>query len=412
MAKADSAPAISDDLIDEILKNYKTPEDLIGKDGILKNLTKRLVERAMSGELTHHLGYEKHDGQSKKTDNSRNGTSSKTLRSDHGDIQVNVPRDRLGEFDPVIIKKHQRHFPGFDDKIISMYSRGMTSRDIKDHLFEIYGTEVSPDLISTVTESVMEEVKEWQKRPLSSVYPIIYLDALMFKVREDNRVINKAGYLVMGIDLDGNKDVLGIWIQQTEGAKFWMKILDELKARGVEDIFIACIDGLKGFPEAIEAVFPDADIQLCIVHMVRNSLKFVPWKERKAVASDLRKIYQSVNDKDASAALEEFAAKWDKKFPSISKSWRNNWDRLTTFFSYPSEIRKVIYTTNAIESINMSLRKVMKNRASFPDDDSALKLIYLVLKNLKKKWTMSLRDWKMAYNQFVVMFGERVPENH
>ncbi len=412
MAKAETAPLIRDEILDELLKNYTSPEDLTGKDGILKNLTKRLVERAMSAELTHHLGYEKHDTSSKKTGNARNGSSSKTLRSDHGDLSIDVPRDRLGEFEPTVVKKHQRHFSGFDDKIMSMYSRGMTVRDIQMHLFEIYGTEVSPDLISTVTASVMEEVKEWQKRPLSSVYPIIYLDALMLKVRDDNRVINKAGYLIMGIDLDGNKDVLGIWIQQTEGAKFWMKILDELKARGVEDVFIACIDGLKGFPEAIEAVFPKADIQLCIVHMVRNSLKFVPWKERKAVASDLRKIYQAVNIEDAKSYLEEFAAKWDKKYPSISKSWRNNWDRLTTFFSYPAEIRKIIYTTNAIESTNMSLRKVMKNKASFPDDDSALKLIYLVLKNLKKKWTMSVRDWKMAYNQFVVMFGERIPENH
>jgi len=412
MAKTDSVPAIRDEILDELLKNYNTPEDLTGKDGILKTLTKRLIERALSGELTYHLGYEKHDNRPTQSDNARNGKSSKKLRSEQGELTIDIPRDRLGEFEPTIVKKHQRHFSGFDDKIISMYSRGMTTRDIQGHLLEIYGTEVSPDFISTVTASVMEEVREWQKRPLSRVYPIIYLDALMLKIRDDNRVMNKAGYLIIGIDLDGNKDVLGIWIQQTEGAKFWMKILDELKARGVEDIFIACIDGLKGFPEAIEAVFPKVDIQLCIVHMVRNSLKFVSWKERKAVASDLRKIYQSVNIGDASCALEEFAVKWDKKFPTISKSWRNNWQRLTTFFSYPSEIRKVIYTTNAIESLNMTLRKNIKTRASFPNDDAVVKLLYLGLKNLKKKWTMALREWKNAYNQFVVMFGERIPENH
>jgi putative transposase len=399
------------ELIDELLKGYKSPEDLIGKDGILKALTKSLVERALAGELTHHLGYEKHDVTTKKTVNSRNGSSPKTLKSDQGDITVEIPRDRTGEFEPILVKKHQRRFSGFDDKIISMYSRGMTARDIQSHLKEMYGTEVSPEFISTITDSVMEEVREWQNRPLSRVYPILYLDALMLKIRDDGRVGNKAVFLAIGIDMDGQKEVLGIWVEQTEGAKFWLKILNELKGRGVEDVFVACVDGLKGFPDAIETVFPKADIQLCIVHMVRNSLKFVPWKERKAVAADLRRIYQAQNAEEAQECLNDFSGKWDARYATISKSWRANWSRVIPFFSYPAEIRKIIYTTNAIESLNMTLKKVIKNRASFPNDDAAVKLLYLALRNQKKKWTMPVRDWKAAYNQFAIMFEERMPES-
>lgn len=402
---------IRTELLDELLKDYKTPEDLTGKNGLLKTLTKHLMERALAGELTHHLGYDRYDGEGKKTANSRNGSTPKTLKSDQGDIQVNIPRDRDGDFEPTLIKKHQRRFAGFDDKIISMYSRGMTVRDIQGHLKDMYGTEVSPEFISAVTDAVMDEVREWQNRPLARIYPIIYLDALVLKVRDDGRITNKAAYLAIGIDLDGGKEVLGIWLEQTEGAKFWLKILDELKTRGVEDIFVACVDGLKGFPDAIETVFPKADIQLCIVHMVRNSLKFVPWKERKAVATDLKKIYQSRTAEDAQVSLDEFSQRWDARYPTISKSWRTHWARLIPFFSYPAEIRKIIYTTNAIESMNMTLKKVIKNRASFPNDDAAVKLLYLALKNLKKKWTMPVRDWKVAYNQFVIMFGERVPES-
>jgi putative transposase len=412
MATQGSAPQIRDELLDELLKDYKTPEDLTGKNGLLKHLTARLVERALNGELTHHLGYERYDGKGKKTDNSRNGASPKTLKSDLGDITIEVPRDRDGDFEPTLVKKHQRRFTGFDDKIVSMYSRGMTVRDIQGHLKDMYGTEVSPEFISSVTDAVMEEVREWQNRPLSRVYPIMYLDALILKVRDGGRIINKAAYLAIGIDLDGGKEVLGIWLEQNEGAKFWLKILDELKTRGVEDVFIACVDGLKGFPDAIETVFPKADIQLCIVHMVRNSLKFVPWKERKAVATDLRKIYQALTADEAQAHLEEFAVRWDARYPTIAKSWRTNWSRLTPFFAYPAEIRKIIYTTNAIESMNMTLKKVIKNRASFPTDDAAVKLLYLALRNLKKKWTMPVRDWKVAYNQFVIMFGERVTETN
>ena len=400
--------AIRDELLEELLQEYKNPEDLFGKDGIIKELTKRLLEKAMEGELTHQLGYAKHCPTGKNTGNSRNGTSPKTLKGDLGEIPINVPRDRNGEFDPQIIKKNQTRFDGFDEKIISLYARGMTTRDIQGHLKELYGVEVSPDLISTVTDSVMQEVAEWQSRPLAEVYPILYLDATIVKVRSEGRVINKSAYLAVGITRDGNKDVLGIWLEQTEGAKFWLKVMTELKNRGVKDIFIACVDGLKGFPEAIEATFPHAEVQLCIVHMVRNSLRFIPWKERKQVAADLKTIYRATTEEQAQQHLAAFAAKWDAKYPTIAKSWKANWQRLIPFFAYPEEIRTIIYTTNAIESLNNSLKKTIKNRASFPTDEAALKLLYLSLKNIMKKWTMPVRNWGMALNQFAILYENRL----
>jgi len=401
--------AIRDELIEELLKEYKNPQDLVGKDGIIKELTKRLVEKAMEGELTHQLGYSKHSPRGNNTGNSRNGTSSKTLKGELGEIPINVPRDRNGEYDPQIIKKHQTRFDGFDEKILSLYSRGMTTRDIQAHLKELYGVDVSPDLISTVTDSVIQEVTEWQSRPLAEVYPILYLDATIVKVRTEGRVINKSAYLAVGITLDGTKDVLGIWLEQTEGAKFWLKVMTELKNRGVRDIFIACVDGLKGFPDAIEATFPHAEVQLCIVHMVRNSLRFIPWKERKQVAADLKTIYHAATEEQAQKNLSAFAAKWDAKYPTIAKSWKANWSHLIPFFAYPQEIRKIIYTTNAIESLNNTLKKTIKNRASFPTDEAALKLLYLSLKNIMKKWTMPVRDWATALNQFAVLYEDRLP---
>jgi putative transposase len=401
--------AIRTELIDELLKDYKKPEDMLGENGLLKQLTRALVERALNAELTHHLGYEKHSAEGKNSGNSRNGTTPKKLKSDLGELPIEVPRDRLGDFEPQIVKKGQRRFTGFDDKILSMYARGMTTRDIQSHLLEIYQVEVSPELISSVTTEVMEEVKEWQNRALEDVYPIVYLDAIIVKIRDEGHVVNKAAYLAIGVRLDGTKDVLGIWLEKEEGAKFWLKVITELQNRGLKDILIACIDGLKGFPDAIESVFPKTQIQLCIVHMVRNSLKFVSWKDRKKVVSDLKTIYQASTEEQAQSALAEFEQKWDSRYPMIAKSWRTNWTHLRTFFGYPPEIRKVIYTTNAIESLNNGLRKVTKNRGSFPTDDAAIKLLYLALKNIMKKWTMPVQNWATAINQFSIIFEGRIP---
>ena len=401
---------IREEILEELLKDYRNPQDLLGKEGLLKELTKRLLEKAMDSELTHHLGYEKYSPAGKKSGNSRNGKSSKRIKGNFGEIPIEVPRDRKGDFNPQIIPKHQTRFDGFDDKIISMYARGMTTRDIQDHLQEIYGVEISADLVSTVTDAVLADVKEWQSRPLDEVYPVLYLDATLVKVRSEGRVINKSAYLAIGIKIDGLKDVLGIWLEQNEGAKFWLKIMMELKNRGVRDIFIACVDGLKGFPEAIEATFPQAEVQLCIVHMIRGSLRFVSWKDRKAVTGDLKTIYQAATEEQAQANLERFAQKWDGRYPTISRSWRANWQRIIPFFAYPEEIRRIIYTTNAIESLNNTLKKTIKNRASFPNDEAAIKLLYLALKNIQKKWTMPARFWGKALNQFAILYGNRMPQ--
>lgn len=400
---------IDNELIDDLLKDYKKPEDLIGENGLLKQLTKRLLERAMAAELTEHVGYEKHDPVGNNSGNSRNGKSGKTLKGSFGRMPLEVPRDRNGTFEPQIIEKHQTRFTGFDDNIISLYSRGLTTREIQEHLEEIYHVEVSPALISNVTEEVMDEVRAWQNRQLEAVYPIMYLDAIQFKVRDGGHIKNKAVYLAIGIKLDGLKEVLGLWIAQTEGAKFWLQVVTELKNRGVKDIFIACVDGLKGFPEAIESVFPQTEIQLCIVHLVRHSLNYVSWKQRREVAADLKLIYTSASDVQAEQRLNDFAAKWDEKFPLIAKSWRTNWPRVIPFFAHPPEIRKIIYTTNAIESLNMSLRKVTKTRASFPNDEAAAKLLYLALRNISKKWTMAVYDWQAALNRFAIIYEGRWP---
>jgi len=400
---------IDTELIDNLLKDYKKPEDLIGENGLLKQLTKQLLERAMAAELTEHVGYEKHDPAGRNSGNSRNGASAKTLKGNFGTVPIEVPRDRNGTFEPQIIEKHQTRFTGFDDKIISLYARGLSTREIQQHLEEIYQVEVSPALISSVTDEVIDEVKAWQNRPLEELYPIVYLDALQFKVRDGAHVRNKAIYVAIGVKLNGLKEVLGLWVAQTEGAKFWLQVMTELKNRGVQDIFIACVDGLKGFPEAIETVFPETEVQLCIVHLVRYSLNFVGWKQRKEVARDLKAIYTAATEADAEQRLAEFAAKWDAKFPTIAKSWRNNWARVIPFFAHPPDIRKVIYTTNAIESLNMSLRKVTKARSSFPNDEAVLKLLYLALRNIAKKWTMPVQSWKAALNRFAIVYENRMP---
>lgn len=386
-----------------------TTEEITGPDGLIKTFIKRVVEQAMNAEMTNHLGYEKHKTVPDKTYNSRNGTSPKTVKTEIGDVDINVPRDRNSAFEPQIVKKHQRRFEGFDDKIISMYARGMTTRDIQGHLMDIYGVEVSPDLISDVTNSIIDDVREWQNRPLDNVYPVVFLDAIVVKGRTDGKVINKSVYTAIGINMQGNKEVLGLWISETEGAKFWLGIITELSNRGIKDILIACIDGLKGFPEAINSVFPQTRIQLCIVHMVRNSTKYVTWKERKYICADLRNIYEASTEKEGLEALDIFAEKWDKKYPMISKSWKNNWENLNEFYAYPADIRKAIYTTNAIESLNSSLRKVTQKRSAFPTDDAIYKVLYLALNNVSKKWTMPIRNWGAALNQFAIYFGDRVP---
>lgn len=396
-------------LIDNLLKDYKTPEEILGDNGLLKQLTKAVLERAMQAELTEHLGYEPHDAAGDNSGNSRNGKSRKTLKGEFGNLPLEVPRDRNSSFEPQIVPKGQTRFEGFDDKILSLYARGMTTREIQSHLEEMYQVEVSPSLISAVTDAVIEEVKAWQNRPLDALYPILYLDALQVKIRDGAHIRNKAIYLAIGINLAGIKEVLGLWVAQTEGAKFWLQIVTELKNRGVSDIFIACVDGLKGFPEAIETVFPQAQVQLCIVHLVRHSLNYVGWKQRKEVAADLQTIYRAATREEAELRLSEFAEKWDTQFPTISRSWRSNWERIIPFFAYPADIRKVIYTTNAIESVNMSLRKIIKNRGSFPTDEAALKLLYLALQNIARKWTMPIKEWKAALNRFAILFEDRMP---
>ena len=396
-------------LLDQLLADYKKPEDIIGENGLLKQLTKALLERALNAELTEHVGYEKHDPAGYNSGNSRNGTTRKKLKGDFGELELETPRDRNGSFEPQLVSKGQTRFAGFDDKIISMYSRGMTTREIEGHLKEMYGVEVSPTLISNVTEGVMEEVKIWQNRPLDEVYPILYMDALRVKVRDGGHVLNKAIHVAIGVNLEGRKVVLGLWTAQNEGAKFWLQVLTELQNRGVKDIFIACVDGLKGFPEVIESVYPNAEVQTCIVHMVRASLSYVSWKQRKQVAADLRQIYQAATAVDADVQLDAFAQKWDAVCPMVSQTWRRHWDRITPFFAYPAEIRKVIYTTNAVESLNMSLRKIIKMRGSFPNDEAALKLLYLALRNASKKWTMPVQNWPAALNRFSILWPARMP---
>ena len=399
--------AIDRELIDKLLADYKGPEDLIGEQGLLKQLTKALVERAMQAELTHHLGYPKHDPAGRGSGNARNGVSRKTLQGDFGEAVIEVPRDRNGTFAPQIVPPHERRFRGFDDKILSLYARGMTTREIQGHLKEVYGVEVSPSLISEVTDAVIEEVKAWQMRPIEPLYPILFLDALMVKMRHEGQVENRAVYVAIGIDLEGHKDVLGLWTSAHEGAKFWLQVLTELRNRGMKDVFIACVDGLKGFPEAIETVYPQAQVQLCIVHLVRASLNYVTWTERKQVAQDLKAVYRAATAEEARRYLDEFAAKWDGKYPTIAALWRRNWERVIPFFSFPAEVRKIIYTTNAVESLNMSLRKALKTRGAFPSEEAALKVMYLALRNVIRKWECPLH-WKAALNRFTLLWEDRI----
>jgi len=389
----------------EAAKSLKTEKDLSDFSRMLKKIT---VETALNAELDDHLGYDRH--QLSDSSNSRNGYSSKTLITDDGPFEVTIPRDRDGSFEPQLVKKHQTRLTAMDDKIHCLYAKGMTTREIVASFKEMYDADVSPTVISKVTNAVIEQVIEWQSRPLDAVYPIVYLDCIVVKVRQDKRVINKAIYLALGVNIEGNKELLGMWLSENEGAKFWLSVLTELQNRGVKDILIACVDGLKGFPEAIQTVYPQTQIQLCIVHMVRNSIKFVPWKDYKPVSADLKRIYQSVTEEEAHQALEQFAERWDDKYPQISRSWRNNWENLNTLFHYPDDIRKAIYTTNAIESLNSVIRKAIKKRKLFPSDDSAKKVIYLAIQEASKKWTRPIRNWKSALNRFMIEFEDRLAD--
>jgi putative transposase len=397
--------------IDAILAaGYTGPEDFAGPDGFLKDLIAAVMNRAMETEMASHLGYAKGDEPPADQINRRNGHSAKTLRGDLGTVEAQIPRDREGTFEPQLIKKHHRSIGDFDKKILAMYARGMSTRDIQAHLQEIYGIEVSPQLISDVTEAIADEVMAWQNRALEPVYLAVYLDALVVKIRDKGMVTNKSVYLAVGLLPDGSKDVLGMWISPNEGAKFWLAILSELRQRGVQDILVICADGLKGLPEAVEASFPRSVFQTCIVHMVRSSTRFVPWKERRAVCADLRAIYTAIDENAALKALDDFEAKWNARFPMIAKSWRERWQELSPFLQYPPEMRKAIYTTNAIEALNRQLRKVLKTKGALPSDEAALKLLFLALRNAKKSWGISSRDWTAALLQFAIVFGDRIPQ--
>lgn len=401
---------VIDQLLDQIDFHGMTAEELAGENGLLKKLTSRFYSKALDAEMDEHLGYKKNDNAGDNSGNSRNGYTTKTVITDDNDtIEVQVPRDRNSTFEPVIIPKHEKRTPLFNDQIISMYSFGMSTRDIQRHLQQVYGVTVSPETISNITESVMSDVREWQNRPLEKSYPILFLDALRVNSRQDGKNINKALYVALAINWEGRKEVLGLWLADTEGAKFWMSVLTDIKNRGVEDILIACMDGLTGFPDAVKAVFPDTHIQHCIVHMIRNSTKFVSYKDLKAVCRDLKEVYSAINAESGHEALEEFGKKWNDKYPMIQASWERNWNDLTEFFNYPKDIRRAIYTTNAIESLNFSLRKVTRNKSSFPDDDSIYKVMYLAIKNASTRWTMSIKDWGLAVNQFAILFDGRVP---
>lgn len=393
--------------VTELAKGLKSEADL---SSLTQQLVKMTVEAALGAELDEHLGYEKHDPAGRGSGNSRNGTTKKRLKGQHGEVEVTAPRDRAGTFEPQFVRKGQTRLTQMDDQILALYAKGLSTRDIVDAFKEMYDADVSATLISKVTDRVLETVVEWQSRPIDPVYPIVYLDCIVLKIRQNKSVINKSMYLALGINMEGQKELLGLWLADTEGAKFWLSVLTELKNRGLQDILIACVDGLKGFPEAIAAEYPQTKIQLCIVHMVRNSLKYVSWKDYKAVTADLKQIYQSPTEAAAALEMERFAEKWDATYPQISKSWRSHWPNLITLFEYPPDIRRVIYTTNAIESLNSVIRKATKQRKLFPTDDSAMKVVYLAIQAASKKWTMPIRNWKSALNRFMIDFGDRLAD--
>ncbi len=404
-------PSIRPELLDELLQGCSalpTQEELFGPNGVIKQLTKGLMERCLQAELTSHLGYEKHERTPQEKANHRNGSTNKTLKSEQGPLAIAIPRDREGSFDPLLVKKYQTSVTGFNEKILWLYAHGLSTRDIQAQIQEWYGVEVSPQLISNVTDAVIEEVRQWQHRPLERLYPILYMDCLVVKVKENQRLINKAVYLALGVTMEGQKELLGMWIAENEGAKFWLNVCTELSNRGMKDCFIACVDGLTGLPEAIETVFPQTQVQVCMVHMVRNSLKYVNYKQRKEVAHDLKAIYSAVTIDEAAFQLELFAEKWDQKYPAISKSWQTHWTRVVPLFAFPELIRRVIYTTNAIESVNSTLRKATQAHKLFPSDEAVYKVLYLALQTVTKHWTAPISHWKAALNWFALAYAERI----
>lgn len=396
------------ELLDELLSGYEKPEDLLGEEGLFRQLKKALLERALGAELSEHLGYARGDPGGRGTGNSRNGFSAKTVLTDEGELDLAIPRDRNGSFEPLIVPKGERRLEGFDERIVSLYARGLTVREIQGHLQELYGIEVSPDLISRVTDAVLDEVREWQNRPLDPLYPVVFFDALRVKIRDEGLVRNKAVYLALAITAEGDKEVLGLWIEQTEGAKFWLKVMNELRTRGVADFLIAVVDGLTGFPEAIAAVFPKTTVQTCIVHLIRNSLAFVSWKDRRAVLPDIKAIYRAETAELAAARLEEFEAKWGSRYPAIGPTWQRAWQHVVPMFAFPPPIRKMIYTTNALESLHRSLRKIIKTRGSFPSDEAASKLLFLAIRNAGVHWRRPI-EWTAAMGQFAILFDDRFP---
>jgi putative transposase len=398
-----------DAMLGGLLAGKRSEREILGRDGVLGELTRRLVERALREELSEHLGYPAGEAPPGGAGNSRNGGSPKTLLTDHGPVAIDVPRDRKSRFEPQLVGKHQRRLGGLDAKIIALYAGGMTTREIEDYITELYGPGVSRETVSRVTASVLEDAKAWQTRPLEALYPILYLDALVVKIRDGQAVRNFACYVAIGVNLEGERDVLGLWFQRTEGAKFWLQVLTDLKQRGVQDVLICCVDGLQGFPEAIEAVYPKTWVQTCIVHLIRNSLKFVPYKDRKAVARDLKPIYTAVDRDNAWDQLERFAETWDHKYPMISQAWTEHWERIVPFLAFPPEVRRAVYTTNPIEALNRQIRKIIKTRGSFPNEDSARKLIYLAITRAQPKWRHTY-NWSSALTAFRIHFGERIPD--
>jgi putative transposase len=400
---------LPDEVIDQLLQGAKSEDEIVGPGGLMSQLTKRVVERALEVELTDHLGYEPHREPPGGVGNTRNGSTSKTLSTEHGPVRIDTPRDRDGSFEPQLVRKRQRRFEGFDEKILALYARGLSTRDIEAHLRELYGVEVGRDLISRVTDAVMDDVRAWQSRPLDDVYPVVFLDCLVLKIRDGGSVQRRACYLALAIGMDGEREVLGMWFQANEGAKFWMQVLTDLKQRGLRDILICCVDGLKGFPEAIEAIYPQTTVQTCIVHLIRHSLKYVPRRQYDAVVKDLKPIYTASNPDGALLALESFEDRWGQQLPIVAQAWRNSWEYVTPFMAFPDEVRRVVYTTNAIEALNRQLRKAIKTKGSFPTEDAARKLIYLAIQNAAPQWTRT-RGWTKALLAFKIQFGDRLPD--
>jgi putative transposase len=405
--KDSTAVTLKAELVDELCKSLKNPQDLFGPEGLFHQLKAALMERMLDAEMSEHLGYDKNAPEGHHTGNSRNGYTSKTVKTDTGPVEIRIPRDRAGTFEPQLVPKHRRRLPGFDDKVLSLYARGMSTRDIRGHLRELYGTDVDADLISAVTDAVMDEARAWQSRPLDALYPIVYIDALFVSMRDGGVVTKKAVYVALGTTLEGRREVLGLWIQATEGARFWLGVLTELKQRGVKDVFFVCCDGLSGLPQAIEAAFPKATVQTCIVHMIRASMRYVPEKERKLVARDLRPIYAADTEATAATALGDFEQRW-AKYPSIARLWRSRWIEVVPFLEYPQAIRRILYTTNAIESLNSQLRKVLRNKGHFPTDDAVLKLLFLAINNAQVKWKPA-PEWPAALAHFAIIFADRMP---